>query len=205
MAVPHTINDNVTSGAGSNYNRETYYENCFMIDNQPMPIPSSWQVDPQILTRDAKRKIANGVLKAPYICTCYTITWTYKYLSYSDYQKLRQAYIDHCTTDKKVKLYVSTMDSNREDSVFCTLAYTEDGFKAPLYRINPRTGEKYYKDVTFKIVSVGGKDKFTNFFVTRQNFKGVGAFNYTNYDDRIKDIRKNKTDSEYYNIGYTNI
>ena len=189
MAVPHTINDNVTSEAGSNYNRETYYENCFMIDDQPMPIPSSWQVDPQILTRDAKRKISNGRLHAPYICTVYTITWTYKYLSSDDYKTLYEAYIKATSTNKNIKHYAASADSNRKDAVFATKIYTEDSFKAPLYRINPDTGEHYYKDVVFKLVSVGGKDEKSNYFTKRTSWKNTNSsFNYENYRDKVGTI-----------------
>lgn len=206
MSIPSTINDTVVQDSTSRTPRETQYANCFKINGVAMPIPSSWQVDPKILTRDAKRKIKSGALRAPYVATCYTITWTYKYLKMHEYNILRQAYIDHCTSDKSVKFCVATMDSNRQDSVFCTMAYTEDGFTAPIYRIDPITNEHYYKDVKFTIVSVGGLDFKTNYFVTRQNFQtsGDSTFNQSNYVERIGDIRKKGTSSDYYGIGYTN-
>lgn len=210
MALPHTLNDSLPDPyvpeTGDSYDRETFYRDCFMINGVAMPIPSSWQVDPKILTRDAKRKIASGVLKAPYICTVYTITWEYKWLELEDYQILRQAYIDHCTTDGKVRIYVATMDSNRKNTVFCTPAYTEDGFTAPIYRIDYRTKEHYYKDVKFTIVSIGGHDDRTNYFVEKSNFQteGDNTFNKRTYVHRIKNIRAEGTKSDYYGIGYTN-
>lgn len=187
MSIPNTINDAVVQDSTSRIPRETFYANCFMINGVAMPIPSSWQVDPKILTRDVKRRLKDGALSAPYITTVYTITWVYKYLKFEAYKKLRQAYIDHCATDKSVKIYVATMDSNRKDSVFCTPAYTEDGFTAPLYKVDPITKEHYYKDVTFTIVSLGGPEDHTNYFVTRESFQSTStSFNYTNYVNKIK-------------------
>ncbi len=191
MAVPSSINDSNVNDNTSVMAREQFYKNCFMIDGKPMPIPSSWQVDPKILTRDSKRKLSTGALWAPYICTVYTVTWTYKYLSSKDYKKLYDAYIASVASTKdkhgSVKHYIATMDSNRKDSVFCTPCYTEDSFKAPLYRIDPITREHYYKDVTFTIVSLGGPDQKTNYFTKRTSFQNTSSsFNYSNYIEKIK-------------------
>lgn len=191
MAVPSSLNDNNIEDSSSVIAREVFYKNCFMLDGKPMPIPNSWQVDPKILTRDSKRKLSTGALWAPYICTVYTVTWTYKYLSSKDYKTLYDAYIKSVSkaNGKKgsIKHYIATMDSNSKDSVFCTPCYTEDGFKAPLYRIDPITKEHYYKDVVFTIVSLGGPDDKTNYFTKRSSFQNTASkLNYGNYVDVIK-------------------
>lgn len=202
MSVPSSINSPVSSDSTSAVDRNTFYENCFMIDGVAMPIPSEWEVSPQILTRDSKRKISTGALWAPYICTVYTVTWKYKYLSSKEYRKLYEAYVKSVATNGSIKHYIATMDSNEKNRVFATPAYTENNFKAPLYKIDPITRKHHYKDVTLTMVSLGGADNKTNYFTKKSSFQDAStAFNYNNYVDKIsnryasEDIVDNTVDS----------
>ena len=150
MAVPSSLNDNNIEDSSSVIAREVFYKNCFMLDGKPMPIPSSWQVDPKILTRDSKRKLSTGALWAPYICTVYTVTWTYKYLSSTDYDKLYNAYIQKTFDNRSMYHTLETQDSNSNKTLTLSI-YTQGDFSAPLYRI--KDGIRYYRDVEFTFVS----------------------------------------------------
>lgn len=153
------------------YNRNSYYKNCFMIDGVAMPIPSEWGMKPQILTKDAKRKISDGTLKTTYVTTCYTITWKYKYLSLADYKKLYNAYITSCASAKSINHTIATPDSNKEGKIYAGRMYTQDDFEAPLYRIDTNSFTRYYKDVTFTFVTRGGKDSVSNYWQNRTTFQ----------------------------------
>lgn len=189
MSTPATIHGSVTQPK-SRVPRKEYYKNCFMLGYRDgtnyktvaVPIPSEWKVSPNILTRDAKRKIATGALRSPYITTVYKIEWKYKYLTSAQFELLYNNYIAVAAKNKSVRIYVATMDSNRKGKVFCTPAYIEDGFEAPLYRVDPITHEHYYKDITFKIASLGGPDDKTNFWTKKSSFQNTSSkLNYSNF------------------------
>ena len=155
------------------YDREVEYKNCFRIGKKTMPIPSSWQTKPGILTRDSKRSIKSGTITAPYLNTIYTTEWTYKYLSSADYDKLYAAYITSCAINKNIKHTFASVDSNNGKVIAYTM-YTQSDFGGAIYRINPTTDERYYSNVVFTFVGVGDTPKWFDL----STFK---ASEYTNY------------------------
>lgn len=119
-----------------------------------MPKPSSWQVNPKPITADAKRLIGTGQIRVPYLTTAYEVVWTYKFLSEEEYDLLYDTYIRSTTENKSMYHKLLTLDSNSSGSYELKI-YTQSDFTAPLYRI--KNGKRYYKDVTFTFVSVGGQ------------------------------------------------
>lgn len=127
----------------------------FMIDGKDMPKPSDWLVNPKPMSSDAERLVGSGKMVIPYLTTAWEITWTYKYLSSSDYDKLYDAYIMETIRKKNFYHTLTTKDSN-SDKVLTYDIYTQSDFSAPLYRI--KNGVRYYKDVKFVFVSLGGDE-----------------------------------------------
>ena len=127
----------------------------FAIDGVEMPRPSDWLVNPKPISSDAERLIGNGKAVVPYLTTAYEVTWTYKYLSSDDYDKLYTAYIKKTIENKSMYHKLITKDSN-SDNIMTLEIYTQSDFSAPLYRI--KNGKRYYKDVKFTFVSLGGDE-----------------------------------------------
>lgn len=127
----------------------------FAIDGVEMPRPSDWLVNPKPISSDAERLIGNGKAVVPYLTTAYEVTWTYKYLSSDDYDKLYNAYITKTIENKSMYHKLITKDSN-SDKIMTLEIYTQSDFSAPLYRI--KNGKRYYKDVKFVFVSLGGDE-----------------------------------------------
>ena len=127
----------------------------FAIDGVEMPRPSDWLVNTKPLSSDAERLIGSGKAVVPYLTTCYEVTWTYKYLSTEDYDKLYQAYIRNTTINKSMYHTLVTRDSNSY-GILTLEIYTQSDFTAPLYRI--KNGKRFYKDVKFVFVSLGGDE-----------------------------------------------
>ena len=125
----------------------------FMIDGIDMPKPSDWLVNPKPMSSDAERLVGSGKMVIPYLTTAWEVTWTYKYLSSADYDKLYDAYILSTIRNKSMYHTLKTKDSN-SDNVMTLEIYTQSDFTAPLYRI--KNGIRYYKDVKFVFVSLGG-------------------------------------------------
>ena len=78
---------------------------------------------------------------------------TYKYLDQFDYMTLYDAYILSCERNKSIEHDLETLDSNTGE-VLNYRIYTQDDFQTPLYRI--KDGIRYYTNVTFTFVGVGG-------------------------------------------------
>ena len=127
----------------------------FMIDGIDMPKPSDWLVNPKPMSSDAERLVGSGKMVIPYLTTAWEVTWTYKYLSSDDYDKLYDAYILSTIRNKSMYHTLTTKDSN-SDNVMTLDIYTQSDFSAPLYRI--KNGKRYYKDVKFVFVSLGGDE-----------------------------------------------
>lgn len=127
----------------------------FMIDGIDMPKPSDWLVNPKPMSSDAERLVGSGKMVIPYLTTAWEVTWTYKYLSSADYDKLYDAYILSTIRNKSMYHTLKTKDSN-SDKVMTLEIYTQSDFTAPLYRI--KNGVRYYKDVKFVFVSLGGDE-----------------------------------------------
>lgn len=127
----------------------------FMIDGIDMPKPSDWLVNPKPMSSDAERLVGSGKMVIPYLTTAWEVTWTYKYLSSEDYDKLYDAYILSTIRNKSMYHTLTTKDSN-SDSIMTLDIYTQSDFSAPLYRI--KNGKRYYKDVKFVFVSLGGDE-----------------------------------------------
>lgn len=127
----------------------------FMIDGIDMPKPSDWLVNPKPMSSDAERLVGSGKIVIPYLTTAWEVTWTYKYLSSADYDKLYDAYILSTIRNKSMYHTLKTKDSN-SDNVMTLEIYTQSDFTAPLYRI--KNGVRYYKDVKFVFVSLGGDE-----------------------------------------------
>lgn len=127
----------------------------FAIDGVEMPRPSDWLVNPKPISSDAERLIGNGKAVVPYLTTAYEVTWTYRYLSSDDYDKLYTAYIKKTIENKSMYHTLITKDSN-SDNIMTLEIYTQSDFSAPLYRI--KNGKRYYKDVKFVFVSLGGDE-----------------------------------------------
>lgn len=127
----------------------------FMIDGIDMPKPSDWLVNPKPMSSDAERLVGSGKMVIPYLTTAWEVTWTYKYLSSDDYDKLYDAYILSTIRNKSMYHKLTTKDSN-SDKVMTLDIYTQSDFTAPLYRI--KNGKRYYKDIKFVFVSLGGDE-----------------------------------------------
>lgn len=127
----------------------------FMIDGIDMPKPSDWLVNPKPMSSDAERLVGSGKMVIPYLTTAWEVTWTYKYLSSEDYDKLYDAYILSTIRNKSMYHTLTTKDSN-SNKVMTLDIYTQSDFSAPLYRI--KNGVRYYKDVKFVFVSLGGDE-----------------------------------------------
>ena len=127
----------------------------FMIDGKDMPKPSDWLVNPKPMSSDAERLVGSGKMVIPYLTTAWEVTWTYKYLSSEDYDKLYDAYILSTIRNKSMYHTLTTKDSN-SNKVMTLDIYTQSDFSAPLYRI--KNGIRYYKDVKFVFVSLGGDE-----------------------------------------------
>lgn len=127
----------------------------FMIDGIDMPKPSDWLVNPKPMSSDAERLVGSGKMVIPYLTTAWEVTWTYKYLSSEDYDKLYDAYILSTIRNKSMYHTLTTKDSN-SDSIKTLDIYTQSDFSAPLYRI--KNGKRYYKDIKFTFVSLGGDE-----------------------------------------------
>lgn len=127
----------------------------FMIDGIDMPKPSDWLVNPKPMSSDAERLVGSGKMVIPYLTTAYEVTWIYKYLSSDDYDKLYNAYILSTIKNKSMYHTLTTKDSN-SDEIMTLDIYTQSDFSAPLYRI--KNGKRYYKDVKFVFVSLGGDE-----------------------------------------------
>ena len=127
----------------------------FMIDGIDMPKPSDWLVNPKPMSSNAERLVGSGKMVIPYLTTAWEITWTYKYLSSKDYDKLYDAYILSTIRNKSMYHKLKTKDSN-SNKVLTYDIYTQSDFTAPLYRI--KNGVRYYKDVKFVFVSLGGDE-----------------------------------------------
>ena len=127
----------------------------FMIDGKDMPKPSDWLVNPKPMSSDAERLVGSGKMVIPYLTTAYEVTWTYKYLSSKDYDKLYDAYILSTIRNKSMYHTLITKDSNSNKTLTLNI-YTQSDFSAPLYRI--KNGIRYYKDVKFVFVRLGGDE-----------------------------------------------
>ena len=127
----------------------------FMIDGIDMPKPSDWLVNPKPMSSDAERLVGSGKMVIPYLTTAWEVTWTYKYLSSADYDKLYDAYILSTIRNKSMYHTLTTKDSNSNKTLTLDI-YTQSDFSAPLYRI--KNGIRYYKDVKFVFVSLGGDE-----------------------------------------------
>lgn len=127
----------------------------FMIDGKDMPKPSDWLVNPKPMSSDAERLVGSGKMVIPYLTTAYEVTWTYKYLSSKEYDKLYDAYILSTIRNKSMYHKLTTKDSNSNKTLTLDI-YTQSDFSAPLYRI--KNGIRYYKDVKFVFVSLGGDE-----------------------------------------------
>ena len=127
----------------------------FAIDGIEMPKPSDWLVNPKPMSSDAERLVGSGKMVIPYLTTAWEVTWTYKYLSSEDYDKLYDAYILSTIRNKSMYHTLTTKDSN-SDSIMTLDIYTQSDFSAPLYRI--KNGKRYYKDIKFTFVSLGGDE-----------------------------------------------
>lgn len=123
---------------------------AFKIDGVEMPRPSDWLVNPKPMSIDAERVAGTGEAIVPYLRTVYEVTWTYKYLSSEDYDKLYNAYIKNTITNRSMYHTLETLDSNSDDTLTLNI-YTQGDFTAPLYRI--KDGIRYYRDVKFVFVS----------------------------------------------------
>ena len=99
-----------------------------------MPKPSDWLVNPKPMSSDAERLVGSGKMVIPYLTTAWEVTWTYKYLSSADYDKLYDAYILSTIRNKSMYHTLKTKDSN-SDNVMTLEIYTQSDFTAPLYRI----------------------------------------------------------------------
>jgi hypothetical protein len=127
----------------------------FAIDGIEMPRPSDWLVNPKPMSSDAERLIGSGKMVIPYLTTAYEVTWTYKYLSSAEYDLIYDTYIRKTTINKSFYHTLTTKDSN-SDNILELDIYTQSDFTAPLYRI--KDGVRYYKDVKFTFVSLGGEE-----------------------------------------------
>lgn len=123
---------------------------AFKIDGVEMPRPSDWLVNPKPMSADAERVAGTGEAIVPYLRTVYEVTWTYKYLSSADYDKLYKAYIQNTIDKRSMYHTLETLDSNSDNTLTLNI-YTQGDFSAPLYRI--KNGVRYYKDVKFVFVS----------------------------------------------------
>lgn len=123
---------------------------AFKIDGVEMPRPSDWLVNPKPMSIDAERVAGTGEAIVPYLRTVYEVTWTYKYLSSEDYDKLYNAYIKNTITNRSMYHTLETLDSNSNETLTLNI-YTQGDFTAPLYRI--KDGIRYYRDVKFVFVS----------------------------------------------------
>lgn len=123
---------------------------AFKIDGVEMPRPSDWLVNPKPMSADAERIAGTGEAIVPYLRTVYEVTWTYKYLSSADYDKLYKAYIQNTIDKRSMYHTLETLDSNSDNTLTLNI-YTQGDFSAPLYRI--KNGVRYYKDVKFVFVS----------------------------------------------------
>lgn len=127
----------------------------FAIDGIEMPKPSDWLVNPKPISADAETLVGSGKVVVPYLTTRYEVTWTYKYLSSDEYDLLYDTYIRSTTRNKSMYHTLTTRDSN-SDGILTFDIYTQGDFSAPLYRI--KNGKRYYKDVKFVFVSLGGDE-----------------------------------------------
>lgn len=127
--------------------------NPFTIDGKSMPMPSSWVTSPQIMTTDAKRTVSTGRLVAKYLQTVWVTEWTYAYITQEQYDILYNAYILSCDINKNIEHTFTTIDSNT-GKLLSYKMYTQNDFKAPLYRV--RNGIREYVNVTFTFTGVGG-------------------------------------------------
>lgn len=123
---------------------------AFKIDGVEMPRPSDWLVNPKPMSIDAERVAGTGEAIVPYLRTVYEVTWTYKYLSSEDYDKLYNAYIKNTITNRSMYHTLETLDSNSNETLTLNI-YTQGDFTAPLYRI--KDGIRYYRDIKFVFVS----------------------------------------------------
>ena len=135
----------------------------FAIDGVAMPKPSAWQTNPKPISADAERLPGSGKAVVPYKTMCWETTWTYKYLSQTDFNTLYDAYILATIRNKSMYHTLTTIDSNTGNVVTMDV-YTQSDFSAPLYRIkteivnNVTTQVRYYKDVKFVFISLGGDE-----------------------------------------------
>lgn len=123
---------------------------AFKIDGVEMPRPSDWLVRPKPLASDAERIAGTGEAVVPYLRTVYEVTWTYKYLSSEDFDKLYVAYIQNTITNGSMYHTLETLDSNSNNTLTLNI-YTQGDFEAPLYRI--KDGIRYYVGISFVFVS----------------------------------------------------
>lgn len=127
----------------------------FALDGIEMPKPNEWLVNVKPMSSDAERLAGSGKMVIPYLTTAYEVTWTYKYLSAEQYDLLYDTYIRKTIRDKNFYHTLTTKDSN-SDEILNLDIYTQSDFTAPLYRI--KNGIRYYKDVKFVFVSLGGEE-----------------------------------------------
>lgn len=127
----------------------------FAIDGIEMPRPSSWQVNPKPMSSDAERLAGSGKMIIPYLGWAWEVSWTYKYLSEEQYDLLYDTYILKTKREKSFYHTLTTRDSNSNDILNIDI-YTQSDFQAPIYRI--KDGKRYYKDITFTFVSLGGDE-----------------------------------------------
>ena len=127
----------------------------FAIDGIEMPRPSDWLVNVKPMSSEAERLPGSGKMVIPYLTTAYEVTWTYKKLTSEQYDLLYDTYIRKTTRDKNFYHTLTTKDSN-SDEILNLDIYTQSDFTAPLYRI--KNGVRYYKDVKFVFVSLGGDE-----------------------------------------------
>lgn len=129
----------------------------FAIDDIEMPKPNAWQTNPKPISADAERLPGNGKAVVPYKTMCWETVWTYNYLSGEDFDILYDAYILSCIRNKSMYHTLTTLDSNTGE-VKTMEIYTQSDFTAPLYRINPINNKRFYKDVKFTFISLGGEE-----------------------------------------------
>lgn len=127
----------------------------FQIDGIDMPKPHSYKTITHIITENAERLAGSGRLVADFRGIIYETIWYYKYLSEEDYDKIYDAYVLSCLRNNSIEHTLRTINSN-DGKVLEYKIYTQADIDVPLWRYNPKTGKREYRDVTFTFVGVGG-------------------------------------------------
>ena len=127
----------------------------FMIDNIEMPKPDEWATTTELLSSSAGRLPGSGKMVIEYLSTTYKTEWKYKLMTGAEFDTVYDAYVKSCKTNKSFEHSFKTLSSIDGSSLSYTM-YTQNEVAAPLYMI--KNGVRYYKDVTFTFVGVGGDE-----------------------------------------------